>query len=211
MVRPGTTWLCECIIVSRTTVSPESTFSTGACALSNQPHCVVSIVAGSRCTLPGYLLVGTTVCETAGSEMSATSAAARFLFTSPSSFWTYDARNNILPIMKTRMVPAVASLVTALQAMAAAPGDPNPRIADIVAEISPARIEATIRKLVSFGTRNSLSDPDSPTRGIGAARRWIKSELERCARDSGGRLEVAFDEHLVESGARVPKPTRFVN
>src|SRR5882672_10751152 len=42
MVRPGTTWLCECIIVSKTTVSPESTFSTGGCALSNQPHCVDS-------------------------------------------------------------------------------------------------------------------------------------------------------------------------
>jgi hypothetical protein len=95
--------------------------------------------------------------------------------------------------------------------IAAAPGDANPQITRITAEISRPRIEATIRKLVSFGTRNSLSETESATRGIGAARRWIKSELERCAAENGGRLQVAFDEHLIESGPRVPKPTKFVN
>ena len=87
----------------------------------------------------------------------------------------------------------------------------NPEIEKIVAQISPQRMEATVRKLVSFGTRNSLSDTKSETRGIGAARRWIKSELERCSKESGGRLQVAFDEHHVESGSRVPHPTDFVN
>lgn len=79
----------------------------------------------------------------------------------------------------------------------------------IVSEISPARIEANIRKLVSFGTRNSLSNPDDDKRGVGAARRWIKAELERCSR--GTPLKVEFDEHLIESGVRIPKPTKFVN
>jgi peptidase M28-like protein len=92
-----------------------------------------------------------------------------------------------------------------------APGDPNPRVARIVSEISAQRIEARIRKLVSFGTRNSLSDERSETRGVGAARRWIKAELDQCAKDSGGRMQVAFDEHLIESGRRVPRPTNFVN
>ena len=82
-------------------------------------------------------------------------------------------------------------------------------IPEILSSISEKRIEANIRKLVSFGTRNSLSDPDDAVRGIGAARRWIKAELERCA--TGTPLQIAFDEHLVEAGARVPKPTRFVN
>jgi hypothetical protein len=91
----------------------------------------------------------------------------------------------------------------------AAPGDPNPQVARIVAEVSAQRIEATIRKLVSFGTRNSLSETESETRGIGAARRWIKRELESCSK--GTPLKVEFDDHLVESGARVPKPTHFVN
>ncbi len=60
-------------------------------------------------------------------------------------------------------------------------GKANPVLQKIAAEISAKRIEATIRKLVTFGTRNSLSDTKSDTRGIGAARRWIKSELDSCA------------------------------
>jgi Peptidase family M28 len=105
-------------------------------------------------------------------------------------------------------------LVLAMGVSAAAmgsPGDANPRIAEIVAKVSASRIEATIRKLASFGTRNSLSDTASDTRGVGAARRWIKSELDRCAQDSAGRLEVALDDHLVITGARVPTPTHIVN
>jgi hypothetical protein len=54
----------------------------------------------------------------------------------------------------------------------------NRVVEPIVAEISPARIEATIRMLASFGTRHTLSDPENPDRGISAARWWIKAELE---------------------------------
>jgi hypothetical protein len=79
----------------------------------------------------------------------------------------------------------------------------------MLADVSATRIEAHIRKLVSFGTRNSLSDTESDSRGIGAARRWIKAELERCG--AGTRMTVAFDVHRVESGPRVPRPTEFVN
>lgn len=110
----------------------------------------------------------------------------------------------------------VAVLVSLLSSsLAAAAADvtqkPNPVIGKIAQEISSARIEATIRKLAGFGTRNSLSDATSETRGVGAARRWIKSELELCSRDSGGRLKVEFDEHLIEKGPRIPKPTVIVN
>ena len=87
----------------------------------------------------------------------------------------------------------------------------NPQIQKIVREISAANIEATIRKLVSFGTRHSLSETESDTRGIGAARRWIKSEFERYSRESGGRLQVEFDEFTQPPVARVPKPTQLVN
>jgi len=82
-------------------------------------------------------------------------------------------------------------------------------IPEILSQVSEKRIEANIRKLASFGTRNSLSNPDDEKRGIGAARRWIKAELERCS--SGTPLQVAFDENLIESGRRVPRPTNFVN
>ncbi|MES2349711.1 MAG: aminopeptidase, partial [Pseudomonadota bacterium] len=67
----------------------------------------------------------------------------------------------------------------------AADAEPNiaahqAQIDQIVKEISPQRIEGYVRKLVGFGTRHTMSDTVSDTRGIGAARRWIKSELERC-------------------------------
>ena len=87
----------------------------------------------------------------------------------------------------------------------------NPAIQKIVREISAQNIEATIRKLVGFGTRHSLSETESETHGIGAARRWIKSEFERYSRESGGRLQVEFDEFTQPAGGRVPKPTQLVN
>jgi hypothetical protein len=114
--------------------------------------------------------------------------------------------------MPRRIAAAAAlALAAAPSVTAAPPGAPNPLIQKMTAEVSAQRVEARIRKLVSFGTRNSLSDPDSETRGIGAARRWIKAELEKCSAQSGGRLQVAFDEHLVEQGPRIPKPTKIVN
>jgi Peptidase family M28 len=81
----------------------------------------------------------------------------------------------------------------------------------ISSEISAVRIEKNLRKLVSFETRNSLSETKSDTRGIGAARRWIKSELEKCAKDNGGRMKVEFDENIAQQAVRIPQPTAIVN
>ena len=58
----------------------------------------------------------------------------------------------------------------------------DPRVYDIVGAVSAERIEADIRPLVRFGTRHTLSEIESDTRGIGAARRWIKAELDRISR-----------------------------
>jgi hypothetical protein len=88
---------------------------------------------------------------------------------------------------------------------------PNPLIQQITGEISAERIERNIRALAAFGTRNSLSDTESETRGIGAARRWIKRELEACAKANGGRMTVEFDEHLAPPSARIAKPTPIIN
>jgi hypothetical protein len=62
---------------------------------------------------------------------------------------------------------------------------------------------------VSFGTRHTMSDTVSDTRGIGAARRWIKSELERCG--AGGRLQVPSTAMCTRSMARISRPTEIVN
>lgn len=89
-----------------------------------------------------------------------------------------------------------------------------PRDAAVVAAlaaVSAERIERRIRTLAAFGTRHTMSETDSPTRGIGAARRWILGELQACSAAAGGRLEVALDEHLVPAGGRIARPTPVVN
>lgn len=85
------------------------------------------------------------------------------------------------------------------------------QIDEIVAAISPRHIEAYVRMLVSFHTRHTMSETQSDTRGIGAARRWIKGELERCGAEAGGRLQVAFDSHLEPASQRLPQATEIVN
>jgi Peptidase family M28 len=88
---------------------------------------------------------------------------------------------------------------------------PNPQIEKILSEISPANIEATIRKLVSFGTRHTMSSQDDPMRGIGAARKWIRAEFDRYSKDSGGRLLVSEDDFVQPAGGRITQETRLVN
>ena len=74
----------------------------------------------------------------------------------------------------------------------AAPPDHDPRIYDIIGEVSAERIETDIRKLANFGTRHTLSDTLSTTRGIGAARRWIKNQFDQISSECGNCLEVKY-------------------
>lgn len=87
----------------------------------------------------------------------------------------------------------------------------NPQIEKIISEISARNIETSIRKLVSFGTRHTMSSQDDPSRGIGAARRWIKAEMDRYSQESGGRLIVTEDEFVQPPGGRITKETKLVN
>jgi len=75
------------------------------------------------------------------------------------------------------------------------------RMYEIIRASSSERIEADIRTLAAFGTRNTFSDTLSTTRGIGAARRWIKSEFEAISSACGGCLEASFVKSLVEKGS----------
>jgi Peptidase family M28 len=87
----------------------------------------------------------------------------------------------------------------------------NARLDGMLNLIQATSIEARVRKLVSFGTRHTLSRTDSDTVGIGAARRWIKAELDRCSRAAGGRLRVEVDSFMQSPGPRVPRPVEIVN
>ncbi|ADF52779.1 fibronectin type III repeat-containing secreted peptidase, family M28 [Zunongwangia profunda SM-A87] len=86
------------------------------------------------------------------------------------------------------------------------------KIYDIISKISADSIEADIRKLVSFGTRNTFSDTVSDKRGIGAARRWIKSEFDNIASQCGC-MDVFYQKDFVtkEDGSRIPKDAWVVN
>lgn len=91
----------------------------------------------------------------------------------------------------------------------------DPKIAAALQQVSAARIQTNIEKLVSFGTRSTLSAQDpaslSAGRGIGAAREWIKAEFERYSKDCGGCLEVKTDRFTEEPADRIPKPTEITN
>jgi hypothetical protein len=87
----------------------------------------------------------------------------------------------------------------------------NPDIPKIVAEMSARRIEASIRKLVSFGTRNTLSEQNDPNRGIGAARDWLYAEFQKAAAESGGRMRVEKQSYEQPRAPRVPQPTIVTN
>ncbi|HMF58299.1 MAG TPA: M28 family metallopeptidase [Pyrinomonadaceae bacterium] len=91
----------------------------------------------------------------------------------------------------------------------------NAEIARMVAEIDARNMENTIRTLVSFGTRNTLSAQDNPARGIGAARDWLFSEFQKIAAQTDGRMTVEKQSYLQEAQppprGRVPKPTVITN
>jgi hypothetical protein len=115
----------------------------------------------------------------------------------------------------TGMEGQSGSTVTAMRVArpdVAAPADP--RIAQAIATIDPARIEKIIAKLVSFGTRNTLSSmaSDLPLgQGINAAADWIEGQYKEIGEACGGCLEVKRDTFTETPQSRVPQPTRLTN
>ncbi|CAA9348302.1 MAG: Leucine aminopeptidase-related protein, partial [uncultured Gemmatimonadaceae bacterium] len=89
----------------------------------------------------------------------------------------------------------------------------DPRVHAVVAAVSPARMERDIRALVAFGTRHTMSDTLSRTRGIGAARRWLFAEFQRISRDCGGCLEVRYVSEVVrgDPAGRIKQDVNVVN
>jgi len=87
----------------------------------------------------------------------------------------------------------------------------NPEITQIVRQINSRNIENSVRKLVSFGTRNTLSSQSDPARGIGAASNWLFSEFSKVAQNSAGRMTVAKQTFEQPKVPRVPMPTMITN
>lgn len=119
--------------------------------------------------------------------------------------------------MKTTTLVSLLSLTfgslvstTTIAAEAPKSGDQQ-AIHNIVSDISADRIENDITTLVNFGTRHTLSETESDTRGIGAARRWIKQEFEKISAECGGCLEVYFQSDVISGEKRIPDATEVVS
>jgi hypothetical protein len=113
--------------------------------------------------------------------------------------------------MKKITLLIVVAFVLSSAAMGQGVSRRDPEIAKMAREVSAKNIEATIRKLVSFGTRNTLSEQDNPTRGIGAARDWIYSEFQKISADCGGCLDVQKQAFLQPKANRIPEPVTLTN
>ena len=94
-----------------------------------------------------------------------------------------------VPAVAATSLPAVPREQPSLHALADAP--------------SQVELRMTITRLVGFGTRHTLSDTKSDTRGIGAARRWVKSRFEAISKDCGGCIEVVTPSQVF-TGKRPP-------
>ena len=130
-----------------------------------------------------------------------------------------------LPSQRQRARLALAILLVALKivqpnsfchAQSGAPTSAaDPQIAAAIRQVSAERLQQTVDKLVSFGTRSTLSAQDENSikagKGVGAAREWIKSEFERYSKDCAGCLEVKTDSFLEQPADRIPKPTQITN
>jgi hypothetical protein len=117
---------------------------------------------------------------------------------------------------------AVAQPDFSLHARKSSPAPADPAIARAIRSIDPARIRSIIAKLVSFGTRNTLSsmEPDLPAgTGVTAAGDWVFSELEEISKECSGCLDVRRDTFVADPSAaagtpwanRIPHPTRITN
>src|SRR5215470_4330316 len=115
-----------------------------------------------------------------------------------------------LPSMLIILMAVNCGVVMAQPARRTTPAR-NRTISNIVREIDARNIEATIRKLVSFGTRNTLSEQNDPKRGIGAARDWLYAEFLKVAESSHGRMTVEKQAYEQQKAARVPQPTMLTN
>lgn len=92
-------------------------------------------------------------------------------------------------------------------------GQTDTRIYDIIDNVSEERIKNDVAELVNFGTRHTLSDTLSQTKGIGAARRWIKSEFDKISSSCNSCLEVFYQNNFFPKGtnSRIVKDVNIVN
>src|SRR5262245_5111244 len=110
------------------------------------------------------------------------------------------------PEAPPRNTAGTAPIAVATSDVGTSAGSVDDEIVRMVASVDAARLKSDVDKLAGFGTRHSLSDSKSDTRGIGAAARWLKARFDEIAPHAGGRLQVKLADFVAPQGERVPKP-----
>src|SRR5580658_6076599 len=105
------------------------------------------------------------------------------------------------------LLPRTVVAQTSSNLSEAAKPTADERIQRVISSISEERLQSIVAKLASFGTRETLSDASSSTRGIGAARQLILDELKR----SSPKLEVSFDTYQIAPQGRIPRSVELRN
>ncbi|WP_405210617.1 M28 family peptidase [Dokdonia sp. Asnod2-E02] len=118
-----------------------------------------------------------------------------------------------IPNPKQLITTSVLTAFTFCLSIGTSVAQTDTRIYDIIDAVSEDRLRADVKKLADFGTRHTLSDTVSNTRGIGAARRWIKSEFEKTSQACNNCLDVFYQSDLVKKGTnpRIVKDVEVVN
>lgn len=138
------------------------------------------------------------------------------LNTRATSFRTNLSLLILLPALCSQLLPgsqlhAQTTAGRSPATRASARASSHDQTSQIVKEIDAKNIERTIRKLVSFGTRNTLSVQNDPNRGIGAARDWLFGEFSKAAEQSDGRMTVEKQTFHQAKAERVPEPIMITN
>src|SRR5215471_12882977 len=108
-------------------------------------------------------------------------------------------------------VPLLSGTAQAATSPALAGQDPDVELRALLRQIDPDRIQATIEKLVSFGTRHTASSQTDPVRGIGAATNWVFAQMQGFAATSNGRMTVQKQTFVQPVSNRIPVPTTITN
>ena len=108
-------------------------------------------------------------------------------------------------------VPLLSGTAQAATSPALAGQDPDVELRALLRQIDPARIEATIQRLVEFGTRHTASSQTDPVRGIGAATNWVFDTMQGFAAASSGNMTVQKQTFVQPVSSRIPVPTTITN
>src|SRR5256885_7712413 len=108
-------------------------------------------------------------------------------------------------------IPLIGGAGSAAAATTFPRSEPDAGLREMLRHVDPRRMQATVEKLVSFGTRHTLSSQTDPARGIGAATAWVAEQMQAIAATSNGHMTVQQQSFIQPVSSRIPVPTRITN